>query len=527
MVRKESDTTVADANSRTLIEARGLTKVFDRVAVLVDADLDITAGEIHALVGANGSGKSTLIKIFSGYHQPSAGQVRAVPDPQTGGEPAMAFVHQDLGLVDTMSVLENVALCCGYTTGFLGRVRWKEMRDEAAELLDEFGLLVRGNAMVGNLGGTERRLVAIARATHSLGDQNGVLVLDEPTAALPPDEVHKVFEVMKVVARRSSGVLWVCHNLEETLAVAQRVTVLRNGRVVASVDCASATVEQLATYMFGSGGEALADADRRRAEVRGTQPKRPAQHHEVPAISLRGVSANRLKHVDLDVAPGEVVGVTGLVGCGKSELGRVIAGAQRAASGVISVHGSEHLPFRTPRQALEVGIAYVPPDRRRSGGVLSMDARENVTLSTVGSFFDKGWLRKSRELKSVASQMGEVGAVPARPRQAFAAFSGGNQQKLVFARVLRLAPRVVVLDDPTQGVDVETIPELYRFIRSMAAEGCGVVVITADVDELVEVSDRVVVLEDGALVDELTDERINSESIGVAVARGRREGPNS
>jgi ribose transport system ATP-binding protein len=519
--------TVPDANPRILIQAKGLTKVFDRVAVLVDANLDIRGGEIHALVGANGSGKSTLIKILSGYHQPSAGQVTAIPDPQTGGEPAVAFVHQDLGLIDSMSVLENVALSCGYTTGFLGRVRWKEMRGRAAELLDEFGLMIRAGATVGSLGGTERRLVAIARATHSLGTQNGVLVLDEPTAALPPDEVHKVLEVMKVVARRHSGVLWVCHNLKETLSVAHTVTVLRNGRVVANVDASGATVEQLAGYMFGSGGEALADADSRRAKVVPTARAHSAETDGAPAIRLRGVSAKMLKGVDLDVWPGEVVGVTGLVGCGKSELGRVIAGAQRVTAGVIAVHGTEQTSFKTPRQALDRGIAYVPPDRRRSGGVLSMDARENVTLSTVDSFFDKGWLRKSRELKSVARQMDEVGAVPAKPRQAFSAFSGGNQQKLVFARVLRLSPRVVVLDDPTQGVDVETIPELYRFIRSMAAQGCGVVVITADIDELVEVSDRVVVLEDGALIDELRNDRISVESIGVAVAGGRREGPIS
>lgn len=516
--------TVSDANSRVLLQARGLTKVFDRVAVLVDADLDIRSAEIHALVGANGSGKSTLIKILSGYHQPSAGQVEAIPDPQTGGEPALAFVHQDLGLIDTMSVLENVALSCGYTTGFLGRVRWKQMRARAAELLEEFGLTIRANAMVGTLGGTERRLVAIARATHSLGTQNGVLVLDEPTAALPPDEVHRVFEVMRVVARRNSGVLWVCHNLEETLSVAQTVTVLRNGRVVTQVDAAGATVKELARFMFGSGGESLANADRRRAEVIQSAATSSAHSQGVPAISLRGVSAKRLKSIDFDVWPGEVVGVTGLVGCGKSELGRVIVGAQRGTAGVISVHGTEHPPFKTPRHALASGVAYVPPDRRRSGGVLSMDARENVTLSTVGTFFDKGWLRKSRELKSVTQQMNEVGAVPARPRQAFAAFSGGNQQKLVFARILRLSPRVAVLDDPTQGVDAETIPELYRFIRAMAGRGCGVVVITADIDELVEVCDRVVVLEGGALVEELRDDRISVENVGVAVARGRREG---
>jgi ribose transport system ATP-binding protein len=508
-----------------MIQLRGVTKAFDGVVVLRDADMDINGGRIQALVGANGSGKSTLIKILSGYHQPSAGQVTSVPDPQTGGEPKLAFVHQDLGLVESMSVLENVALSCGYSTGLFGGIRWKSMRAEAADLLEQFGLQVRPSSTMGSLGGTERRLVAIARATHSLGEDRGVLILDEPTAALPPDEVHRVFDVMAIVAERGSGVLFVSHNLAETLSVAQEVTVLRNGRVVAHVQSAESSVGQLAAAMFGTAEDELlnpdkglaAGADRARTGTR-------ASAAAAPALRLAGVNGVRLKNIDMEVWPGEVVGVTGLVGCGKSELGRVMTGSQSPKSGTISVHGSEPTQFATPRQALDLGVAYVPPDRRRSGGVLTMDARENVTLSTVASFYDRGRLRKGRELKSVAQQMAEIGVVPGNPRQAFAAFSGGNQQKLVLARVLRLAPRVVVLDDPTQGVDVETIPELYRFIREMADQGCAVVVITADIDELVDLCDRVIVLQDGEETQRLAGQEVTVEKVGLAVAHGRREG---
>jgi ribose transport system ATP-binding protein len=513
------------AGSGALIEARGVTKVFDGVAVLVDADLVINAGEILALVGANGSGKSTLIKILSGYHSPSAGQVSFVPDPQTGAEPKLAFVHQDLALVDSMSVLENVALSCGYATGRMGRIRWKQMRRDADEILREFGIHVHARATIGSLGGTERRLVAIARATHSLGSSRGVLVLDEPTAALPPDEVHRVFDVMAVVARRGSGVLFVSHNLAETLSVAHNVTVLRNGRVVASVKSADSSVEQLATYMFGAAGAGLADSDQVHDIAAAARAAVPVPESDsVPAMRLSGITSNRLKDVTLDVWPGEIVGITGLVGCGKSELGRVMAGSQMPTAGTISIHGGEATVFKAPRDALDAGVAYVPPDRRRFGGVLPMDARENITLSTTGVFFTKGRLRKGTELKSVAKQMGEVGAVPVNPRQAFASFSGGNQQKLVLARVLRLAPRIVILDDPTQGVDVETIPELYRFIREMSERGCGIVMITADIDELVDVSHRVVVLQDGEQTEELRGDDVTMEKVGLAIAHGRREG---
>jgi ribose transport system ATP-binding protein len=525
-----SAATISGPTDEPMVRVRGLTKAFDGIAVLRDADMDIYGGRIQALVGANGSGKSTLIKILSGYHAPSAGRVTVVPDLQTGREPKLAFVHQDLGLVESMSVLENVALACGYSTGALGRVRWKAMRAEAAELLERFGLHVHANAEMGTLGGTERRLVAIARATHSLGHDRGVLVLDEPTAALPGEEVHRVFDVMKIAAHRGAAVLFVSHNLAETLDMAHSVTVLRNGRIVAQVLSADTSVEQLADAMFGAAGDSLIDPDSVHAAV--LDGSGPVEAHRdaaaadrtTPALRLEAVSANRLKDVSIDVWAGEVVGVTGLVGCGKSELGRVLAGSQPATSGTISVNGSRPRPIPSPRAALDLGIAFVPPDRRRSGGILTMDARENITLSTMETFFKGGRLRKRAELKSVKKQMREVGAVPANPKLPFASFSGGNQQKLVLARVLRLAPRVVVLDDPTQGVDVETIPELYRFIRQLAEQGCAVVVITADVDEIVDLCDRVVVLQGGELVDELSGPHVTVEKVGLAIAQGRREG---
>lgn len=505
----------------TLVEAKRVSKVFDGVAVLNNVDLDVCSGEIHALVGANGSGKSTLIKILAGYHNPTTGFVKICIDPKTGNSLKMVFVHQDLGLVESMTVLDNMAFTCGYTQGVLGRIRWRASRQGVADLLSGFGLEIEGNETIASLGGTERRLVAIARAISSLGDEVGVLVLDEPTAALPPEETGRVFRIMRMAAERGAGVLFVSHNLTETITVADRVTVLRDGRVVARVVSTDTTVDQLASDMFGFSKEIIVDADKGHTAAAGARLQRSTEG-KVPSLHLERISSAHLRDITLDVWPGEIVGVTGLVGCGKSELGRIIAGCQKAMTGTISVGGGAPARFSGPHEAIHAGIAYVPPDRRRSGGIVSMDARENVTLSTLGDFFQTGWLRKRMELQAVLSEMAAVAAVPRNPKLKFGAFSGGNQQKLVFARVMRMAPRLVVLDDPTQGVDVGTVPDLYRFIRTMAADGCGVILVTADFDELVALSERVIVLLSGCKATELRGGDVTLEKVGMAVARGRQ-----
>jgi ABC-type sugar transport system ATPase subunit len=358
-----------------------------------------------------------------------------------------------------------------------------------------------------------------------MGRGRGVLVLDEPTAELAPQESNRVFEIISNLAMRGAGVVFIAHNLTDVMQVAETVTVLRDGRVVACVKSKSSSVEELAGFMFGSSTELILDSSKEEEDTVSPSlaPKAVEASRFTPAIRLSGIFASRLKDVNVDIWPGEIVGVTGLIGCGKSEMGRVITGVQTPNSGTLSVFGAL-MTHHSPHAALGAGVAYVPADRRRFGGILTMDARENVTLTTVNSFFARGWLRKGRELKSVAEQMVEVGAVPSDPRRIFETFSGGNQQKLVFARAQRSSPRVVVLDEPTHGVDVSTIPELYRMVREMAHRGCGVLLITSDLDELVALSDRVIVLSDGRCTDELSGDDVSVERIGLVVSRGHVQG---
>lgn len=498
---------------RVLLEVRGATKRFDGVPVLQNVDLVLRSGELHALLGANGSGKSTLIKIISGYHQASGGDVQRNADPESGEEPVLACVHQDLGLVDSMNVVENIAISCGYVTSRSRRIQWSKNRVIIEDLLEQFNLSVPLNVPVGILGGTARRLVAIARASHALGGKPGVLVLDEPTAALPPEEVHRVLTLARRVAEQGSAVLMVTHNLREALSAANRVTVLRDGKVVAQLDSARSNVHALARFMFGEQ-----ESDELARPMRAEQVGPGGTLARKPALKLSAVRSKRLVDVTIEVRQGEVLGATGLVGCGKSELARVVAGAQQMYSGMIQVGLGAPTTFSDPSEAVAAGIAFVPPDRRRSGGILSMDARENVTLNTLKEFFLGGRLRKRREMDTVRNEIARIGVLPANPRLLFSSFSGGNQQKLVLARVMRMKPRVVVLDEPTQGVDASTIPELYRFVRELAASGCGVLLVSSDLEEIVALADRALILTDGRVTGEVFGRHMTVEELALAIA---------
>ena len=506
-----------------MIEIRHLSKSFGGVPVLKDVNLDIGAGEIHALVGANGSGKSTIVKTLSGYHERvDSGEItirevtRSLPirvaDVHGLG---ISFVHQDLGLVEQMSLLDNVCLYAGYSTGRFGRINESLSRSAAMDALHQLGLENPPETLVRDLGPTERVIVAVARATASR-EKPGLLVLDEPTAAIPIGDIARIIEVVRTRRRAGWAVLYISHRLDEVLDLADRVSILRDGVLVATRISGELDAHELSEMIVGTnlpGQFAAAEVARKRSQWVPAEGATP--HRTLTVSDLRG---KRLQGINLTVAPGEIVGVTGPTGCGKSELGRILAGAERAISGSLAL-GDELLHFTHPSKALEAGIAYVPQDRSRLALIPKGSVRENISglrLKHVTT-----GIRISRSLESANANrwIGAFGIVPSSQERPISSLSGGNQQKTVIARAVEAAKSVLVLDDPTAGVDVGARAQIQEIIHELALSGLPIVLLSTELDEIVSLCDRVVILRRG-VVSLVLKEPFNSDELARAVFAG-------
>lgn len=484
---------------RPLLELDKVSKSFAGVDVLRELDLTLEPGSCWGLVGPNGCGKSTLIKVLAGVHRADDGSSISLR-----GETELAFVHQDLGLVLTATVLENLA----YQNGFVmrrGRIDWRRMRETAAALLAEFGADVDVDCPVSDLPPADRALVAIVRAVGKVRANRGaaVLVLDEPTASLSQAEAETVLETMQGVAAQGNAVLFVSHRLNEVVAACDHVAVMSDGALTWSGSTTGLDESDLVEKMLG------------RAPLNdGRVSRAPRDPDGGSILTMSAVTGERIRELSLSVRAGEIVGVTGLLGSGKSELARIIAGAQRITSGEFSV--ADRGPVTSPRQAIRRGVGYVPPDRRRDGVALTLSAAENMTLPDLRSFFARGRLCRRRERAETLAQMHTVGAQPADSDRSVATFSGGNQQKIVFAKWLRLNPRLLVLDEPTQAVDVGAISDLHGIIRDRAAAGVGVIICSSEWDDLAVLCDRVLILDQGRLVATLAGTELTADAVTAA-----------
>jgi ABC-type sugar transport system ATPase subunit len=481
--------------TQTTLRISGLSKTFPGTRALIDASLDIRPGEVHALIGQNGSGKSTLIKTLAGYHRADPGAVA-----ELGGEPfaighdvpdGLRFVHQDLGLVHELNAMDNLALRGGFISGAGGRIRWREQERETYRLLDRFNVELDIHRPLAEATPVQRTVVAIVAALQGWHGGEGVLVLDEPTALLPQEEVERLFAMVREVARAGTSVLYVSHRLDELFEIADRVTVLRAGRVVTTLPMAEVDGRGLASLMVGE------DVD---PDYRAPVAARP----DAPVVlSLRDVRGHRLRGVDLDVHRGEILGIAGLAGAGMQELPYVIAGRNRfEASGRIK------LPQRSDAwldvaDADSLGIPIVPADRAREGVVAEFAVRENLTLSILGRLGARGKLGLREERAVVEHWMQELGIVTAGSDALISTLSGGNQQKVVVARCLVREPDLLVLSEPTAGVDIGTRVAIYDLIARLARGGLTVVVSSSDLGDLLAMCTRVVVLRDGRVATEL------------------------
>ena len=444
--------------ARTVLSIRKLSKTFLGQRALSDVDFDLRAGEVHALLGQNGCGKSTLIKCLAGYHEPDPGAEFRLDDellptpyqPADATRAGLVFVHQDLGLIPNLSVAENFAIARSFDAKPLRRIHWKVIAARAVAELRTLGHDIDPRTLVGRLSVAEQTIVAIARALASAEEGAKVLVLDEPTAALPDarrtvttgsrNEVDLLFAAVRKVVAGGVGVIYVSHKLHEILELADRATTLRDGRLVGTTPVAALSEKDLIKIIVG----------REVATV--TREHEPVEIGE-RLLQVQGLSGRRVRDMSFTVNRGEVIGVAGMLGSGRSELARLLFGAQQPSAGTISLHGAA-VQLRDPRAAVKNGVALIPEDRRGQGGQLQMSVGQNLMLPAINSYFRRGRLATAAMRSRVTELIGEYQISPADPTRKFGVLSGGNQQKVVIGKWLAVSPELVIFDEPVQGVDV-------------------------------------------------------------------------
>ncbi|MCY3953719.1 MAG: sugar ABC transporter ATP-binding protein [bacterium] len=490
------------------LDVRAVSKRFGGVHALVDVDLRLRRGEILGLVGENGSGKSTLVKVLSGYHTPERGATgevfgRSLSFPVNNpGELGIAVIHQDLALVDEMTVIENLGVSSSYGSSGLRPVRWRRERSRSVELLERFGVDVDPGARVGDLAPAERASVAIVRATRELSSHahRHILILDEPTSYLTGAEAQRVMRVMRTVAESGSSVIFISHHLHEVVEVADRVVVLRDGRAVADVDAATTTEARIIAHMLGR-------------ELGDFYPARldPAGSRDV-AMVAEHVTGEIVDDLSFELRHGEILGVTGLAGMGQQELPYLLTGVQAPAAGVAR-RGDGRVLGRSPAATLRAGVVLVPGNRQRDGVWLDATAAENISLPVLREYYRRAWLNGREESTRAKGLMQMFRVQPPIADQKVSNFSGGNQQKIVLAKWLQGEPDVLLLDEPTQGVDAGARKEILEIVRAATEAGAAVAIFSSDLEQLANVCTRVLVLWRGRAAAELVGDEITEDSL--------------
>lgn len=475
-----------------LLTMTGITKLFPGVRALDGVDLEVQAGEVHCLLGQNGAGKSTLIKVLAGAHQPDGGVITwqgeevALKSPIAAMRLGIATIYQELDLVEGLSVAENIFL--GHepaSAGFV--VKKREARDRATALLARLGHAeIEAHRPVGSLSAAQQQIVSMARA---LSHDVRLIVMDEPSAALDPDEVDNLFRIVATLTADGVAVVYISHRLEEIRRIGDRVTVIKDGRTVAvGLPAKETPTREVVALMTGRNVEYVF-------------PERPgAAAAAEPVLRVEGLTRDgEFAPLDLDLRPGEIVGLAGLVGSGRSEILETIYGARKPSAGRVLVDGAPLRPGSV-RAAVRAGLGLAPEERKAQGLLMLESVTRNVSVSSLSRFSRGGWLDRAEERRAARSATRELSLRPDNPEARIRTLSGGNQQKAVLARWLLRGCRVLLLDEPTRGVDVGARAELYAVIRRLADEGLAVLLVSSEVPEVLGLADRVLVLREGSVV---------------------------
>lgn len=472
--------------SDALLQLTAVAKSFGAVRALKGVSFDLKAGEIHALLGENGAGKSTLIKIITGAHQPDSGTIQIAGQSVEKLSPAsaralgIACIYQQPALFPDLTVAENIGLRLEHARIF-SRVHWNERRAAAQKLLGRIGAEISPDSEIRSLSMPEQQLVEIACA---LGAGARIVIMDEPTASLTQKETHLLFAVVRELRKNGVGVIYISHRLEEIFQLADRVTILRDGESVGTNRVEDMNEPALIKMMVGR-------------EISAIYPPAENSPGEV-VLSLKNLScaAGGVDDVSLEIRAGEILGLAGLVGAGRTELARTIFGITPADSGEIHLRGKP-IQVRSPQEAVAQGIAYVPEDRRRHGVILEMPIAQNMTMAIHRRIFPGTWLRFGAEKQLALDYIRDLSIRAFGPEAPGSSLSGGNQQKVALARWLAAKPKVLILDEPTQGVDVGAKSEIHKIIRALAKEGLAVLMISSDLPEALGMSDRIAVMRGG------------------------------
>jgi len=473
-----------------VLRMTGISKSFPGIRALSTVDFDVEAGEVHAVVGENGAGKSTLMKVLAGVYQPDDGTIELdgvavrLSDPIEARRRGIGMVYQELNLVPDLTVAENILL--GSTPSRFGLVDRRALREQARAVLDELDARIHTDDLVGSLTVSQQQIVEIAKVYAA---RPRIVVLDEPTSSLSEHETQSLFRIIGRMTEAGLAVIYISHRLREVLDISQRVTVLRDKRLVDTRPTSGISAAEMIRLMVGR-------------DLTEVFPKREVEIGEV-ALSVTGLSrAGEFNDISLTVRSGEILGLAGLVGAGRTEVARAIFGLDNRDAGLIEIDGTV-VNIRGPRDAVRAGIAYVPEDRKRDGIVPQLSIKDNISLAVLDRVSAAGWIRPNAERTLARQKADELTVTPPAITPRVDTLSGGNQQKVVFAKWLAARPRVLILDEPTRGVDVGAKADIHTIIGELAARGTAIVLISSELPEVLAVSDRILVLHDGRISAEL------------------------
>jgi ribose transport system ATP-binding protein len=504
-----------------LLQMEGITKRFSGLTALDGVDLALRRGEVHALVGENGAGKSTLIKIMTGAYSRDAGTIRLEGRPVEFHTPedaqavGVVAVYQEVNLLSFRTVAENIYL--GREPRRWGLIDWKRMNREAAALLNRLGLEIDPRATLGSLNIALRQMVAIARGV-SLDAK--VVVLDEPTSSLSEREVSILYDVVGKLKAEGAAIVYISHRFDELYAICDRVTVLRDGKLVGTYPLAGLERLDLVCLMLGKQRDELRKGTTAFGDHHDSKAGYDENRDAVPLLRAENLKRGRkLNDVTVEVGRGEIVGMAGLLGSGRTETARVIFGADPLESGEVHLEG-QRLSVRSPSDGIEAGLAFLSEDRKAEGIIPDLSVRENLTLAALPALTKFGIVSRARQQEIVERFMKRLGIKAASADQRIRELSGGNQQKVLLARWLCKNPKLLILDEPTRGIDIGAKGEIQSLVNELANSGLGVLMISSELEELVEGSSRVIVVRDGERVAELRGKEISQESIIHAMADG-------